>query len=140
MTNLLGRNIKRRLQQLETFTQGVSADTQTFKQQQHSSQISCQASTQSEKICLRTITPAASDTYLSDIDTTAVSAVESSDTSSIEVALFSSKEDTERRTSLPDQEDCDIASQREHEGTAGFYSITPLTDLENDVALFVRLL
>jgi hypothetical protein len=138
VADLLGRNIKRRLQQLETFTQGVSIDTKTSKEKQHPSQISYQASIQSEKLCLHTITPAASDTLLSDIDTTAVSTVESSDTSSIEVALFSSKEDTHQRTSLPDQEDCDIASQQEHDKIAAFYSMTPLTDLENDVAFFVR--
>lgn len=101
--------------------------------------MACQVSVQPEEGCLHTITPAASDTLLSDINTTPVSAAESADTS-IEAALFSSKEDTERRTSLPDQEDCDIALRREHDRTATFYSTAPLMDLENDVAFFVRLL
>jgi hypothetical protein len=136
---LLGRNIKRRLQQLETFTQSVSVDTQTFEQHPKPARISGQSSIQSEKICLHTITPPASDALLTDIDATTASATESSDTSSIEVALFGSNQDTDRRTSLPNREDCEVASQREHDRNVGFCSITPMTDFDNDVALFVRI-
>ena len=141
VANLLGRNIKRRLQQLDTFTQIATVIPQTSKQpQQNPSRITSQASIQSEKPCLQTITPAASETLLSDIDTTAISAVDSSDTSSIEVALISNKEETDCRTSLPDQGDCEIVSHGEHDKTNDFFSIAPLTVLETDVAFFVCLL
>lgn len=140
MADLPGRNIKRRLQQLETFNRGLSISSPTSKQQPHSSQMSPKNSTQFEKTCVQSITPAASDALLSGLETTNVQVEESSDTSSIQAVFFGSTEDTEAFSSMPEQEDSSITSQQRNDEATGFDFITPLTDLENENILLVCLL
>ncbi|PSN64610.1 ankyrin [Corynespora cassiicola Philippines] len=132
------RNIKRRLQQLETFNQSLSVSPLKPKQQQQSSQMSPKDSTHFEKACLHPITPAASDVLLSDLDTMNVPAAGSSDTSSIQTVLFGSTEDTEALSSMPDREDSALTSHQKDNGTTDFDFIAPLTDRDSDIVLFGR--
>jgi hypothetical protein len=142
MTNFIGRNIKRRLQQLEVFNRSTSDSPPTTpKEKQQSCRTPPKESTKSKHTRRDSINPTASDTLLPNLETgNGLPAAVSPDDSSVQAFLFGSTGEAGNISSISNQENSNIASQQKNEITNVFDLTTPLTHLENDLILFVCLL
>ncbi|KAI8936757.1 hypothetical protein NX059_006004 [Plenodomus lindquistii] len=131
------RNIKRRLQQLETFTRsGGSPVTSPTSKPQQPCHTPTRLTPQFGKTILSPITPATSDVLLPELENNGIDAG-ASDTSSSQTVLYGHTEITKTLPPKNDQKEAiPVAHQAMDNGT-GFDCITPLEELENDLLLFV---
>jgi hypothetical protein len=115
----------------------ISGSPPTPKEKQQSRRMLPRDLTQSKETRRHSISPAAPDALLPSLETINVPATGSSNGSSAQTFLFGSTEETENISPMSNQENCDIASQQKNDGSTVFDLTTPLTDLENDIILFV---
>jgi hypothetical protein len=136
MTNFIGRNIKRRLQQLEVFNRSTSDSPPTTpKEKQQSCRTPPKESSKSKRTRRDSINPTAPDTLLPNLETG-----NGPDDPSVQAFLFGSTGEAGNISSISNQENSNIASQQKNEITNVFDLTTPLGHLENDLILFVCLL
>lgn len=137
MTDFSGRNIKRRLQQLEAFNRSLSGVQSTLKEKQQSCRTPQKASTHSKQTLGVPSTPPTPDDVLPCWEPIDAPAVGSSDASSVRTFLFGHTRETEDMLSISNQVKCDNISQQKNDRDNAFDLPTPLTDLESDMVMFV---
>jgi hypothetical protein len=119
------------------FNRSLSGSLPTPKEKQQSYRMPSEDSTQPKQTRRHSITPATPDGLLLSLETIDVPRIGSPGESSVQSFLFGSTEEIEKASAASNQENRLAASQPKNDRTTAFGLATPLTDLENDIILFV---